>query len=87
MGAEVGGVERGRDISLPLSAGSLETRGFKCVLYGAFFAQESSCGFGAHSPKKGLLIDSSYGLHKKFYKNTTPLSRMGKGRLSVKLFC
>ena len=48
MAAETRGVERGS----PLSAGSLETRGFKCVLYGAFFAQESSCGYGAHSPIK-----------------------------------
>ena len=44
----------------PLSAGSLETRGFalcgvKLCLTPTFFAQESPCGSGAHSPiKKGV---------------------------------
>ena len=54
MGVEAGGVEGG---GYPLSAGRLETGGFKCALCGvklgltpAFFAQESSCGYGAHSP-------------------------------------
>ena len=37
----------------PLSAGSLETRGFKCVLYGAFFAQESSWVVWGTGPIKG----------------------------------
>ena len=37
MGVGNGGRREGEGV-FPLSAGSLETRGFKCVLWGAFFA-------------------------------------------------